>query len=101
MADGVDVGDGVFGVIPAELSDAPAVSTDGTDSYLSGVGKNGWWERRALTGGEQDGEVLIEELNVNVLFGLDVEILSELIVHGWGVSLMQGPDDDVIAGGGG
>ena len=97
MADGVDVGDGVFGVVPAELADAPAISADGVDSDLSGVGENGRGQRGALTGGEQDGEVLIEELNVGVLFGVDVEGVDELLVAGWGVPLMQGSDGDVAA----
>jgi hypothetical protein len=52
-----------------------------------------------LPDGELYSEILIEKLNVNVLFGLSSESFDKFVVHGAGVSFVQGSDGYVVAGG--
>ena len=49
--------------------------------------------------GKLNAEISIEELHVNVLFGLSFDVFDEFVVHGTGMSLVQGSNGNVVAGG--
>ena len=51
-----------------------------------------------MSGGEQDGEVLVQELNIDVFLRLVFYDCRELVVHRVAVALMQNSDGDVISG---
>jgi hypothetical protein len=100
MALGEGGGDSVAGLVPKEFADAPTIFTIGVDADFTGVGEDGRRKGRALTSGEENGEVAVEKLDVDVLFGLDVESRDEEIVHLTAVALVEEADGDVVAGGG-
>jgi hypothetical protein len=52
-----------------------------------------------LPEGKLDSEISIEELHVNVLFGLSFQGFDKFVVHGPGVSLVQGSNGNMVAGG--
>ena len=89
---GGDGGDVASGTVPAIFPDAPAISSCGVDPDLAVVGEDRGGQRRAFAGGEEELEGLVQELNVNVLFWLDMEFFGEQVVQDGSVALMQDSD---------
>ena len=63
-------GDSVLRVVPQVFVDAPMLVSSEGDANLAVVGQDGWRQRGALASSQYNVKVVVEELNINILFGL-------------------------------
>jgi hypothetical protein len=96
-ASGDRCGDSVLRVVPQVFADAPMVVSSEGDANLAVVGQDRWRQRGALASSQDDVKVVVEELNINILFGLDMERIDEQIVHLLVIAFVHNSSGNAVA----